>query len=249
MAIDRARTALGQVFFQRCFYLFIGLLVMILVALLLDPTPRGRMLVNAINLLIDVAAVAAVGRSSWPFVIATALALPAMFFQVRGIAEGDAMRLLISWTFNAALYAVTIAFLLRYVFQRDVMTTDKLYGAASAYLMIGVLWSLLYAIACHFEPGSFAMGGNVTTPAFNDLLYFSFTTLTSTGFGDIVPLLRRVRALCVLEQLTGALFLAILIARLAGVYPPPPPPPPHDATAQPSFLRRLRERNRSGPPP
>ena len=44
--------------------------------------------------------------------------------------------------------------------------------------------------------------------------------LTSNGFGDILPLLRYARGLCVLEQLTGALFLAILIARLAGVYPP-----------------------------
>jgi hypothetical protein len=249
MAIDRARTALGQVFFQRCFYLFIGVLALMMVALLLDPTPRGRLLVNAINLLIDVAAVAAVGRSRFSFVIASALAIPAMFFQIRGIAEGDETRLLISWTFNAALYAVTIAFLLRYVFRRDVMTTDKLYGAASAYLMIGVLWALLYAIACHFEPGSFAMGGNVTTPAFTDLLYFSITTLTSTGFGDIVPVLRRVRALCVLEQLTGALFLAILIARLAGVYPPPRLPQPGDAATEPSFIRRLRERTRSGRPP
>jgi len=43
---------------------------------------------------------------------------------------------------------------------------------------------------------------------------------TSTGFGDAVPVLRYARGLCVLEQLVGALFLAILIARLAGVYPP-----------------------------
>ena len=53
-----------------------------------------------------------------------------------------------------------------------------------------------------------------------DFLYFSFTVLTSTGFGDITPLLRQARSLCVVEQLTGTLFLAILIARLAGVYPP-----------------------------
>jgi hypothetical protein len=248
MAIDRARAALGQVFFQRCFYLFVGLLVLLMIALLLDPTPRARMLVNAINLLTDVAAVAAVGRSRWSFVVATALAIPAMFFQIRGIAEGDETRLLISWTLNAALYAVTIAYLLRYVFQRDVMTADKLWGAAAAYLMIGVLWSLLYAIASYFEPGSFVIGGNATTPSFNDLLYFSITTLTSTGFGDIVPLLRRVRALCVFEQLTGALFLAILIARLAGVYPPSPPRQPGDETAAPAFIRRLRERTRPPPP-
>lgn len=53
-----------------------------------------------------------------------------------------------------------------------------------------------------------------------DLLYFSFTVLTSTGFGDMSPLARPARSLCVLEQLIGALFVSILIARLAGLYPP-----------------------------
>jgi uncharacterized membrane protein len=53
-----------------------------------------------------------------------------------------------------------------------------------------------------------------------DYLYFSFTVVTSTGFGDITPLLRQARSLCVVEQLIGTLFLAILIARLAGVYLP-----------------------------
>jgi hypothetical protein len=46
------------------------------------------------------------------------------------------------------------------------------------------------------------------------------TVLTSTGFGDIAPLTRQVQAVCIVEQVTGGLFVAILIARLAGVYPP-----------------------------
>ena len=249
MPIDRARTAMGQVFSQRCFYLFVALLALMMAALLVDLTPPGRLLLNAINLMIDVAAVAAVGRSFLSFVVASALAIPAMLFQIRGIVEENETQLVISWAFNAALYAVTIAYLLRYVFQREVITADKLYGAAAGYLMIGVLWAMLYAIASHFQPSSFAIGGSIASPAFTDLLYFSITTLTSTGFGDIVPLLRNVRALCVFEQLTGALFLAILIARLAGVYPPPLPPEPHDPTApqEPRFIRRLRERNRPRP--
>ena len=115
--------------------------------------------------------------------------------------------------------------------------------------MIGVLWAMLYAIAAQLQPGSFAIAGNTTQPTFPDMLYFSITTLTSTGYGDIVPLLRQARALSVLEQLAGALFLAILIARLAGVYPPSPPPEPGDVTAQdPRFILRVRERMRSKPP-
>jgi hypothetical protein len=220
MAIDRARAALAQVFFQRCFYLFFAVLALLMAVLLIEPTPRGRILLNVCNLLVVVAAVAAVGRTRLSFVIALFLAAPTLAFQVLAIDESQTRHLLRSWAFGAALYAVTIGYLLRYVFQREVMTADKLYGAAAAYLMLGVLWAYLYAIADHLHPTSFAFAGRTESPSFSELLYFSFTVLTSTGFGDVIPVLRTARALCVLEQLTGALFLAILIARLAGVYPP-----------------------------
>jgi hypothetical protein len=220
MAIDRVRATVGQVFFQRCFYLFVAILALVMLVLLLEPSPRGRVLINGVNLLVLVAAVAAVGRTPLSFVVALLLAAPAFGFQVLAIDEADPSLLLRSWAFGALLYAATVGYQLHYVFRRDVMTTDKLYGAAAAYLMLGVLWGYLYAIADQLQPGSFAFGGAAGPAAFNDLVYFSFTVLTSTGFGDVVPLRRYARGLCVLEQLAGALFLAILIARLAGVYPP-----------------------------
>ena len=100
------------------------------------------------------------------------------------------------------------------------MTADKLYGAAAAYLMLGVLWAYVYSIIDYVYPQFLFDRRPADAAAALDSLYFSFTVLTSTGFGDIVPLTRQARAICVVEQLTGALFLAILIARLAGVYPP-----------------------------
>ena len=70
-------------------------------------------------------------------------------------------------------------------------------------------------------PGALAAGGEaITQQKASELLYFSFTVLTSTGFGDIVPVHPVARMLCVLEQILGLLYIAILIARLAGTYPP-----------------------------
>lgn len=220
MAIHRARHALRRVFFQRCFYLFFVLLTFIAVVPFVDPTPSGRIATAVLNALLIIATVAAVGRTVLSFIVALLLAGPALYFHWIGIASDDTMALTMSWALGAALYAATIVYLLIYVFQPEVMTADKLYGAAAAYLMIGALWAHLYALVDHYYPGSFPSTATPTSRPIVDLLYFSFTVLTSTGFGDIVPLTSQARAVCVIEQLIGALFVAILIARLAGVYPP-----------------------------
>jgi hypothetical protein len=220
LAIGKAREQLGRVFTQRCFYLFVVLIALIGVVPFVEPTPTGRLAVNAIHLFIMVAAVAAVGRTVLSFVVILLLASAAFLTQYTGLVWGDEQHLVVSWAFTAALYAVTIGFMLDYVFQPEVMTSDKLFGAAAAYLMLGALWVYLYALVAHYYPGSFAIAGAPADPELVDLVYFSFTVLTSTGFGDIVPVTRQARAICVLEQLAGALFIAILIARLAGVYPP-----------------------------
>jgi len=220
MAISGARERLGRVFYQRCFYLFVVLLVLIGAVPFVEITPAGRLLTNTINLFIILATIAAVGRTTLSFVIALLLAVPALGFQWLAISTGDAQSMMHYWAFGAGLYAAATTYLLRYVFQRDVMTSDKLFGAAAAYLMMGVFWGYIYALVGHAYPKAFALFGTAAELSLIDYIYFSFTVLTSTGFGDVTPLVRQARGICVLEQVTGALFLAILIARLAGVYPP-----------------------------
>jgi len=148
------------------------------------------------------------------------LAVPAVGYQYLGLWNDSDGDLAISWIFSASLYLVTTVYLLRYVFQPRIMTQDKLFGAAAAYLLIGVLWAYLYAIVGFFYPPSYMVLGQPGRLVYADALYLSITVLTSTGFGDVTPLTRQARGVCMIEQITGGLFVAILIARLAGVYPP-----------------------------
>lgn len=219
-AIDSTRDAVSRVFYQRCFWLFATLVALIVAVSFVPGTDHGRLLLNAFNALVLIATVAAVGRSTLSFVSVCLLAVPAVWFQYRGLWLDDDAELARSWLLSVALYLVTTVHLLRYVFQPRVMTQDKLFGAASAYLLIGVLWAYIYAAIGYFVPQSYLVVGQPGRLVFADALYFSITVLTSTGFGDITPLTRPARGMCMVEQLTGALFVAILIARLAGVYPP-----------------------------
>jgi len=84
------------------------------------------------------------------------------------------------------------------------MTGDKLYGAGAAYLLLGVLWAYLYAILQSFQPGAFALGGTpYTEVAVLDMIYFSFTVLTTVGLGDITPVLPFARSLVNLEEMVA----------------------------------------------
>lgn len=220
MAIGTTRDALSRIFYQRCFYLFAVLVILIGAVSFVPASDQGRLVLNAVNMFLLIATVAAVGRTTLSFVIALLLAGGAVWFQYLGLWNDNDTELAESWMFSGVLYFVSTTYLLRYVFQPRIMTQDKLFGAAAAYLMLGVLWAYLYAVIGYFYPQSYMVVGQPGRLVYADALYLSITVLTSTGFGDITPLTRAARGVCMVEQLTGALFVAILIARLAGVYPP-----------------------------
>jgi hypothetical protein len=122
-------------------------------------------------------------------------------------------------SFNALFYLFIITNLFRYVFRLDLMSRDKLYGAVAAYILIGIFWAQLHALAQYFYPGSYTVEGATQVLDMPELIYFSFAALSTAGFGDIAPALIQSRYLTILEMIAGVMFVAILIARLTGVYP------------------------------
>jgi hypothetical protein len=170
-------------------------------------------------------AVAAVGRSWFSFVIAFILVLPALVFRLLALESNSPGYLALSWGFNAVFYTFTLANLLNYVLRRDFMTADKLYGAVAAYMLVAILWAFLYGVLQYFYPGAYGVGGTPKVLDMGEMIYFSFTALSTAGFGDITPMLIQSRFLTILEMITGVMYVAILIARLTGVYPVVAPKP------------------------
>ena len=103
--------------------------------------------------------------------------------------------------------------------QGDAVTLDTIAGAACVYMLIGLLWSNGYLLLEHLRPGSFdipddwRLPGNEIGPA---LVFFSYVTLTTVGYGDIRTAGPAAGGLAVVEALVGQLFLAVTIARLVG---------------------------------
>jgi Ion channel len=225
MRIARLQSNVGRIFRQRCFYLFVSLVVLIAVAPFAAESNNGRLAIQCAQVFVLVAAVAAVGRTTMPFVIALLLGLPPLALQFLSAAGYDEVAHVAMFTaaFYLAFLVIAVVYLLVYVFNAEVMTDDKLFGAAAGYLMLGIAWAYAYWLAQYFDPAGFGVAPGARPRAFFDLLYMSFGVLTSNGPGDIVVASARVKAVVILEQVTGTLFVAILIARLAGIYPPKPP--------------------------
>lgn len=91
----------------------------------------------------------------------------------------------------------------------------RIAAAVAVYLLIGVLWGRLYEVVYLFNPLAFSMSGAINSFS---LLYFSFVTLVTVGYGDIVPLSLAARSLAIFEGVAGQLYLVILISSLVSEF-------------------------------
>ncbi len=121
--------------------------------------------------------------------------------------------------------AYVIAVVTRVVFRAPIVDGNILCGAASIYLLVGVLAGFVYSLVDLYFPGSFtvipagsAPGGPHVHPDAGWLIYFSFTTLTTVGFGDVLPSSELARSLSVLEAVIGQILLVVMMARLVGLH-------------------------------
>jgi hypothetical protein len=122
--------------------------------------------------------------------------------------------------FPMVFVAFTTVVLLQSVISSERVTSDTLYGAVAAYLFIGILWGMAYSFVDTLVPGSLHLSAGAGRHlAWADYIFFSFITLTTIGYGDIVPI-GGIRGLVMLEGIIGAMYPAILIGRLLTLYRP-----------------------------
>ena len=137
--------------------------------------------------------------------------------------------LLVSWGIKEAvdetnrvlliLYAVffflAISILIKKISSGTIVTADTIKGGISIYYLLGLFWAMLYMILLTFDPN--ALTNIQKETAGFDSYYFSFTTLTTLGYGDIAPVVRYAKILAITEAVVGPVYLAIFVAQLIGL--------------------------------
>lgn len=116
------------------------------------------------------------------------------------------------------------AVVLREVLEEQRVTLDTIFGGICIYLLVGIAWVMAYAAIEFWQPGSFLVGDQTLQSLhgeqvrFPEFLYYSFVTMTTLGYGDIVAQSPPARACSTAEAIVGQLYIAIFVARLVGLH-------------------------------
>jgi len=197
-------------------WFLLALMVFFVMSPFIEALPHGRHIEAVLATLVLTASVPAVGVSRRSLIATALFAAPIAFaywFQLHR-AEGIAYRMF-SLVFMTFLGFV-MARLLRFILRAPKVTSEVLFAGISIYLLLGQLWAAAYAFTARLVPGSFTNASN-RLEGF-EALYFSLTTLTTAGFGDITPASPIARMLAMMEAVTGTLYLTVLISRLVSLH-------------------------------
>ena len=184
----------------------------------------GELIVSGLFSLVLLAGVVAVADSKRILVIAIVLAIPAIAGRWMNHFRPDLIPPAVFLVAGLILIAFVVGNLLRFVLRAPSVNTEVLCASISAYLMLGLMWTIAYWLVDQLTPGgAFSFNTNAGPRSINGFngFYFSFITLSTVGFGDITPVSRMARWLAAMEAMTGLLYVAVLIARLVSMYSTP----------------------------
>ena len=205
---------------DRYLSLLLGLLLLVVFVLypMSDRGPLISVMLQALFSLILISGVPVVASNRTVMALATLLAVGTGvvgWLRLYAPREGLIVPGLVMWILFFSLLA---GMLLARVFREGTINFHHIQGAVAVYLLLGVIWAGGYRLVVHLAPAAFnpAPAGDETT-LMSRLVYFSFVTLTTVGYGDVTAVHPAARSLALLEALTGQLFPAVLIARLVSM--------------------------------
>jgi voltage-gated potassium channel len=184
----------------------------------------GDLIVSLLPSLVLLSAVLAVASRGSTLIVALLLAIPAIVGRWINHFRPDLVPPPVFLAAGLVLTAFVVVNLLRFVLRAPLVNVEVLCASISAYLMLGLIWTMAYWLVGTVDPGSLRVqhttGTKESMEGFN-AFYFSFITLSTVGYGDITPVSRIARWLAAMEAMTGLLYVAVLIARLVALYSTP----------------------------
>ncbi len=206
---------------KRFAYLTMSLVLLIIAYPYLEVNIPGQVVMTVITILVMVSLIVAVSDSKRNIIIALCLAVPWFVTLVINFPLFEAERGIVirkEIVFAVVLFLFTTITIFLHLLKSREVTSEILFASVCVYLLVGLTWASLYIFIDLVYPHSFIDTSDqiaINAPRF---LFFSYITLTTVGYGTLIPTSDPARSLALLEAIIGQLYLAILVARLVGLH-------------------------------
>ena len=181
--------------------------------------PFGRAAISLFGLVVLSVAVWAVRTTPALTWVALLLGVPVAILTIaEALVPTNVPLALASAILHAAFYFYTSYGLIRYMFRDRRVTRDELFATGATFTVVAWAFAYLFVATQLVWPSSFVAAVNADQPrTWVELLFLSFTTLTSTGLGDVIPVVPQARAIVMTEQVAGVMYLALVVSRVVGL--------------------------------
>ncbi len=209
---------------------FLVLLVTLILLLVIQPMVRGfdvrGLVFDVLYSLVLVAAILSLCERRWPTTAALILGVPALmgrWLAYLVASNGDDFLSLSDHLVEVLFLGFVAAMILRLVLTQGSISLDSIFGAICAYMLLGMACGTFYSAVEIMKPNSFQASGELAEALKSSgtrepvLIYYSFVTLTTVGYGDITPISPPARTLSWLEAMMGQFYIAVLVAFLVGI--------------------------------
>jgi len=183
----------------------------------MDATAAGRVAFGTVGIAVLGLALWVVQRSPLGTWLALLLAIPSVVFSVAGVTFGQVGLAIAAQLLESLLYFYTAGALIAYMLQDHRVTRDELFAAGATFTLLAWAFAFAFSVCQQWFPGSFLAATGTTTRTWMELLYLSFSLLSGVGLSDVVPVHAQARALVMLAQFSGVMYVALVVSRLVGL--------------------------------
>lgn len=199
---------------NRFLYIIFAIMLVLLINPFIEHTGKGGHFFAALILaMIPLTSFYALTADRHRAIIILFIAAPFVILDLLNLFFANRYLMIVAYSFGTILYFYIVVLMVKNLLSYRVVTANLIYCAISTYLLIGIMWAGIYAVVEGIKPGSFS---GISETA--DLMYFSFVTLTTVGYGDITPQFILAKRLAVLEAAMGGIYMAVIIAMIVGRY-------------------------------
>lgn len=214
--LGRMRQWIGAVPRNPCGVLLITQALGVLIYPWMEGNDAGRAAFAMFGILVLAMAVLAVRATPGLTWVSTLIAIPAVVLLMIQVFHPDTGLFAWSSAFEGVLYFYAAFSMLAYMLRDEQVSTDEMFAIGAVFTLLAWAFTYVYVVLQALDPGSFGHSGSGNR-TWMELLFLSFTTLSSTGLSDITPVSGHARSVVMIEEVAGVFYIAMVVTRLIGL--------------------------------